>query len=263
LATVVVVAVTARGLLRRGPIRRISLMMRRTMESRAQYFNAIFERDDDPWRFRDSWYEQRKRDLTLAALPLRHYHNAFEPGCANGELSAQLASRCDRLLSADIAPRAVELAMWRLALFPHVSVELREMPRDWPAGRFDLIVISETAYYLAANQCSALVDAACAALTDGGTLLCCHWRRSSEPWALQADDVHRRFGQHVSLHRLTHVEDADFLLDVWSTDQAADDSPLADQPATCYRSRRRGLPHASGACRRRGWRRLRIRPAAG
>ena len=35
----------------------------------ASYFDAIYERDADPWRFRTSAYERAKYDATLAALP--------------------------------------------------------------------------------------------------------------------------------------------------------------------------------------------------
>ena len=58
-----------------------------------QYFEQLFEHDEDPWAFRTRWYEQRKRDLTLACLPRQYYTRIFEPACANGELSAALAER--------------------------------------------------------------------------------------------------------------------------------------------------------------------------
>lgn len=33
------------------------------------YFNELFLNSDDPWAFKQRWYERRKRALTLAALP--------------------------------------------------------------------------------------------------------------------------------------------------------------------------------------------------
>ena len=50
----------------------------------SRYFEGLFARDQDPWAFRQRWYEQRKRAITLASLPRRHYRSIFEPGCANG-----------------------------------------------------------------------------------------------------------------------------------------------------------------------------------
>ena len=32
------------------------------------YFDQLFAGNDDPWAFRQRWYEQRKRALTLAVL---------------------------------------------------------------------------------------------------------------------------------------------------------------------------------------------------
>ena len=37
------------------------------------YFEAIYARDPDPWRFADSAYERAKYDATLAALPRPRY----------------------------------------------------------------------------------------------------------------------------------------------------------------------------------------------
>lgn len=187
-----------------------------TTDARAHYFDAKFAADDDPWRYRDSWYERRKRDLVLAALPRARYSRAFEPGCANGELSAQLAPRCEQLLSADFAPTALVLAERRVARHAHVRIERRAMPDDWPAGRFDLIVISEFAYYLSREQCAALADAACASLERDGTLLCCHWRHGGESWMLDPADVHAQFDAHRELRAQTQIVDRDFLLDVWT-----------------------------------------------
>ena len=53
----------------------------------------------------DRWYEQRKYAITMALLPYRRYRHAFEPGCSVGVLTEQLASRCDRVTSTDVAAR--------------------------------------------------------------------------------------------------------------------------------------------------------------
>ena len=111
-------------------------------------FDALFRHNEDPWGFRTRWYEARKRAMTLACLPQARYASGFEPGCANGELTAQLAGRCERLLASDVSPRAVELARTRLAALPHVEVVQALLPDQWPAGRFDLVVISELGYFV-------------------------------------------------------------------------------------------------------------------
>jgi hypothetical protein len=63
----------------------------------------MYEHANDPWGFADRWYEERKRAITLAALPDRRYRTAFEPGCSIGVLTADLAHRCDFILAGDVA----------------------------------------------------------------------------------------------------------------------------------------------------------------
>lgn len=80
------------------------------------HFEALYAASDDPWQVRASWYEKRKRALLLACLDRPRYRNGFEPGCGNGEMSAALAERCDRLLACDGAASAVAAARRRLGL---------------------------------------------------------------------------------------------------------------------------------------------------
>lgn len=181
-------------------------------------FDALFRDSDDPWRFRTRWYEARKRALTLACLPAARYAHGFEPGCANGELSAALAPRCDRLLVSDVSQRAVDLAQTRVAAFAHVQVVQAQLPRDWPVDTFDLIVISELGYFVDAHRLDALADRTRATLRVGGTVLACHWRRPIEGCALDGDAVHARLSQRLGLNVLTELKEADFVLHVWSDD---------------------------------------------
>jgi SAM-dependent methyltransferase len=182
-----------------------------------QYFSGLYERSDDPWLLRERWYERRKRALTLAMLPDERYARAYEPGCATGELSAALASRCDALLAADLNPDAVELARRRVAHLGNVQVEQRAIPDDWPDGRFDLIVVSELAYYLDEGQLSRLCGRLTESLAPGGTILACHWRQPIEGWPHSGDFVHDELNATLPFARLSHYQDDDMVLDVWSS----------------------------------------------
>ncbi|MFO2464240.1 nodulation S family protein [Pseudomonas sp. 15FMM2] len=185
------------------------------------YFDQLFSDNDDPWAFRQRWYEQRKRALTLAVLTRPHYLSIFEPGCANGELSAALAMRCDRLLCCDTAAAAVALARARLQAFPHVDVQQSRLPQEWPDGSFDLIVLSEWCYYLDHDDLCALLDRAKASLTDDGQVLACHWRGPIEGCPLTAEQVHALLEQQLGMAGQAHLHDKDFLLDLWGHQSAS------------------------------------------
>jgi hypothetical protein len=181
-----------------------------------RYFEGLFRTSDDPWAFRERWYEQRKRAITLAALPRAHYRAIFEPGCANGELSAELAGRCDRLLCCDTASAAVNLARSRLSLFDHAEVRQSRLPGDWPEEKFDLIVLSEIGYYLDAQDLTDVIRRISDSLTADGQLLACHWRPPIDGCPLNARQVHDLIHEQLPLPRLALHQEADFILEVWS-----------------------------------------------
>jgi SAM-dependent methyltransferase len=195
------------------------------MNSSIANFDTLYEHSDDPWQLRSRWYERRKRQLTLAALPRERYRNAFEPGCAGGELTVLLATRCDTLLAVDLHRKAVELTRARVAPVPDVlrghariHVEQRSIPREWPEGAFDLIVVSELAYYLDDDELHALVERVRLNLTNDGTLVACHWRHPFDTALQSAEAIHRHFDAYCGLARIAHHEETDLLLDVWSRD---------------------------------------------
>ena len=183
-----------------------------------EHFDAMFAAKDDPWSYKTRWYEARKRDLTLACLPSARYASGYEPGCANGELSAALAQRCDRLVISDGSPEAVTAARERTRQLAHVEVRQAWLPGQWPVERFDLIVISEWAYYLGADDIDTLALKIEASMETGGTLLACHWRRPIAGCVLDGDAVNRRLGNQLGWPRLLSLHDIDFRLDVWSSD---------------------------------------------
>ncbi len=180
------------------------------------YFDDLYQGDPDPWGFRTRWYETRKRQLTLAALPDAHYGTAFEPGCSMGLLTHVLATRCDSVLAMDISARALEQA--RIDRPDNVELRLGSIPADWPPGRFDLIVLSEVGYYLDERDSRRLAQLA---MTGARDLIAVHWRHRVSDYPLTGDQFHRILDQIGARHGLgricSHVE-ADFRLGVWSRD---------------------------------------------
>jgi len=186
------------------------------------HFQQLYQQDADPWKVRQRWYEQRKRAILLACLPQQRYRNAFEPACGNGELTAALAQRAERLLASDLSPEAVALTRRRMQReapsdAARVTIRQQRLPQEWPAENpFDLIVISEMAYYLDGQDLLRLRQCCVDGLADGGTLLMCHWRPPFADRRLNTDSVHTVFDSTPGLNRLLRHSEDDFLLDVWS-----------------------------------------------
>jgi hypothetical protein len=180
----------------------------------ADYFARMYAEREDPWALRSRWYEQRKRAVTLAALDRPRYRRGFEPGCSVGVLTAGLAGRCDRLLATDVDPTAVAAARAAVAGQPHVEVEQRSVPDDWPTGSFDLVVVSEVGYYLDGPALDRLVDRVATSLEDGGAALLCHWRHPVTDYPQSGDAVHAAFRGRPGLVPAVRHEEADFVLDV-------------------------------------------------
>ena len=178
------------------------------------YFEMMYEQDPDPWQFESSWYERRKYALTMAALPDQRYHSCFEPGCSVGVLSQLLADRCDRLLSTDLLPAPLEAASRRLESSPGAHVELRAIPEDWPDVMFDLVVLSELAYYFDRPTLTEVTARTVGGLTPGGSVVAAHWRGTTD-YPLSGDEAHTVIGEHPGLTRIVQHVEEQFILEVW------------------------------------------------
>jgi hypothetical protein len=179
-----------------------------------QYFDGFYRAGADPWGFETRWYEERKRAVTMASLPRQRFGSGFEPGCAIGVLTQELAPRCARLLATDISEVPLTVARQRLSGQSGVSFEQRRVPQDWPAGPFDLIVLSEIGYYCDATDLSLLIAAAVASLTEDGVVLACHWRHPVADYPLTGDEVHEQLRRESGLSVLVEHVEEDFRLDV-------------------------------------------------
>jgi SAM-dependent methyltransferase len=181
----------------------------------ADYFDGMYSAAADPWGFEERWYERRKYAIALAMLPAERYRAAFEPGCSVGVFSRLLAPRCDALLSCDLAAAAVLTAAERTRELPQVRVEQRDIPRQWPSGRFDLIMLSEILYYFGDHDLEQVLKQAAASLEPDGTLLAVHWRHPVAEYPRTGDDVHRVLAAQPGLARGASHEEPDFLAEVY------------------------------------------------
>ena len=147
----------------------------------AAYFEAMYAADPDPWRFRTSAYEAAKYAATVAALADRHYRSGLEVGCSIGVLSERVAPLCGAFLGLDIAEAPLIEARARCRDLPQARFARMAVPEDWPAGGFDLILLSEVLYFLSPDDIAATVGLVRRSLLPGGTVLLVNWIGNSEP----------------------------------------------------------------------------------
>ncbi|MET7768357.1 SAM-dependent methyltransferase [Nocardia sp. NPDC005366] len=174
-----------------------------------EFFDAKYRADPDPWNFDTDWYEIRKRNLLMALLPHPRYGAALEPGCANGHITTMLAQRCDHVLATDIAPHALELARARCRHQVNVTVERWAFGETWRwETAFDLVMLSEVAYYLTEPALTAAIEDMAAHLSTGTTVVLSHWRHDEEDHHLGGDQATR-----IALSGLPHRPVARYLDD--------------------------------------------------
>ncbi len=175
------------------------------------YFEDLYRTDPDPWRLEGSAYEDRKRALTLAGLPRARYRRAFEPACAGGRITELLAARCDAVVAMD--PVAVAIDRVRARALPGVEPVRGAVPEDWPAGVFDLVVLSELLYFLTRTQRRLVADLTVASLASQGHVVAVHWRHDFDEAASEPESAHADLHATGLRTLVTHLED-DFRLEV-------------------------------------------------
>ena len=180
-----------------------------------EYFEELYASARDPWNFETSEYEREKYRRTLGVLGDRRFRRALEAGASIGVMTAMLAGRCDELLAVDVSEKAVAAARERLEGRDHVRVERRTLPEEMPEGPFDLILASEVLYYFTREEMLAMLYAFETILAPGGALLAVHWRRETETYPLQGDEVHELLATHTGLTLTEAVSEPDYRLDLF------------------------------------------------
>lgn len=140
-----------------------------------EHFETLYQRSADPWDFEHSSYERAKYQDTLDHLTRPQYRHALEVGCSIGVLSGMLAKRCDHLLGVDCSQRAIERARDRHGHDPGLRFETMTVPGRFPAGSFDLILLSEILYFLDENDLKSLAGRTIDSLAPSGEILLVNW----------------------------------------------------------------------------------------
>jgi len=179
------------------------------------YFESLYQKEIDPWNFEQSEYERKKYETTIDYLPKGTYHNALEIGCSIGVLSEMLAARCEALLSIDISSTALAAAKKRLHGNPSVTFEQRGIPDNFPAGNYDLIVMSEVGYYLSTDDLMQAKSRILETMRPGANLVLVHWTHYVTDYPLTGDQVHQIFHADRMLQHTAATRTADYRLDVF------------------------------------------------
>ncbi|WP_345260023.1 class I SAM-dependent methyltransferase [Streptomyces hundungensis] len=174
----------------------------------------MYRQGSDPWHLAERWYERRKYDLTVAALPQERYRRAFEPACSVGELTRRLAVRCDTVLACDRVADAVSTARQRTSELPQVTVRQMTVPAQWPEGTFDLIVLSEVLYYLDAETLQSVLDHTVQALEPGGTLVTVHWNHPVDEHLSTGSAIAGTLAELPGVRLLADHREDDFVLQI-------------------------------------------------
>ena len=185
------------------------------------YFDRMYAGTDDPWQLSTRWYEQRKYAITLAMLPNRRYRHAFEPGCSIGALTVLLAPRCDHVTAVDVADAAVRGADVRLreaGCRDRVTLARSSLDAAWPPGAFDLLVLSEVAYYLQPDALARVLRRECVHLRPGANVIAAHWRHQVADYPLSGDVANTVIASTPGLTSLACYRDLDVVIEVFDTD---------------------------------------------
>lgn len=178
------------------------------------YFEQLYSSDRDPWKFETSKYEQLKYRKTIENIPEKSYGDALEIGCSIGVLTAMLAPKCKRLVAMDISAAAIKVAKERLGKNPNIEFTIAGIPKEYPEGKFDLIIMSEVGYYLSKSDLLISRKKMIESLNKGGIILLVHWTHFVADYPLNGDQVHECFLES-DLNRLHGYRENDYRLDVF------------------------------------------------
>src|SRR5689334_5412466 len=177
-------------------------------EKARTFFDDLWRRGDY-WNLEGSAFEQAKYARQLQCIGDRRYAKALEIGCGGGCFTRMLAGRADRVVAIDVSAAAIDRARSRGDAGGAIDYRIADIVAfDLTSdGPFDLVVMSETVYYLGwlfpffdlAWLAGRLFDAS----ADGGRLLMTNTAGGAKgylqkPWILDTyRDLFRNVGYHL------------------------------------------------------------------
>lgn len=189
---------------------------KRSLDS--EYFKGVYDANEDPWNFQTSEYEAKKYAATVAALPKEFYGNTLEIGCSIGVLTELLAQKSIRLLATDISEKALGLAKKRCENLENVLFKKLNFKSELPNDHYDLIMVSEVAYYLSPKDWKAAMENLYEILKSEGNIVLVHWLPEVHDYPQTGDEVHQSF-EEVMKGKMINVfqkRAESYRIDVWA-----------------------------------------------
>jgi len=163
-------------------------------------FDRLYGATHDPFgatlpQFR---YQRQKYETLLSMLPLRTYDKVLDIGCGLGVFARCLAPHAGSILGIDISEQAVRGA--RRLSRAHDNLDFQQADIGAFAaheGRFDLVVLADTLYYLSPLT-DAVLDGIAARMAEllapGGLLMLVnHFFFAIDPPSRMTRRIHNRF----------------------------------------------------------------------
>ena len=123
---------------------------REQISSKARtFFDDLWMRGD-PWEFESSQFEHQRFFELLKKLEPRRYGRVLEIGCGSGNFTRRFASLADQVVALDVSSEAIAKARTAQGATSHVEFRTANV-MDYdpkPEGPWDLIILSETVYFL-------------------------------------------------------------------------------------------------------------------
>ena len=184
----------------------------------SEYFKDVYEANDDPWNFETSEYEAEKYAATILSLPRKHYENVLEVGCSIGVLTQLLAQKSTLLLAIDVSEKALDLAAKRCENLSNTTFKKMNFPEELPDESYDLMMISEVAYYLSAADWQFAILGLYERLLPKGNIVLVHWLPVVHDYPQTGDEVHNSF-EKLMKDKMTNVFSTraeNYRIDVWA-----------------------------------------------
>jgi predicted TPR repeat methyltransferase len=175
----------------------------------SRFFDDLWSRGD-PWALETSPYEEHRYRRLLDSLADRHYEKVLEIGCGAGAFTRLLAARASSICAIDVSETAINRAR-AIPCQSDGAIDYRVadvMQYDMASGGpFDLIVMTETIYYLgwlhSFFDVGWLAHQLFEATREGGRLLLSNTRSDSadylmRPWLIRTyHDLFANTGFHI------------------------------------------------------------------